>query len=79
MSQQDDDAMVDEAVQKLAAYHKKLDEHSFAYRYDPLRDAARAVVSQWAQEDEQERNDLSEEFWVAVGNLGRVLESMKRG
>jgi polysaccharide pyruvyl transferase WcaK-like protein len=59
-------------------YHQKLDEHSFVHRVDPLRDAARRAVSVWHQEDNQEKNDLSEEFWSAMGELETVLESVKR-
>jgi acyl-CoA reductase-like NAD-dependent aldehyde dehydrogenase len=47
-------------------------------RYDPLRDAARHALDQWDQEDNQERNDLSEAFWQAMEQLRKVLESAQR-
>lgn len=59
-------------------YLKKLDEHSHVSRYDPLRDAVRHALAQWAREDEQQKNDLSVEFWSAMGELETVLEAMQR-
>lgn len=59
-------------------YLRKLDEHSHAARYDPLRDAVRHVLAMWDQEDNQEKNDLSEDFWAAMGVLRNVLEATKR-
>lgn len=59
-------------------YLKKLDEHSHVSRYDPLRDAVRHALAMWDQEDNQEKNDLSEDFWAAMGGLSRVLEATQR-
>jgi hypothetical protein len=60
-------------------YEEKLDAASSAYRIDPLRDAAHEVVMAWEAEDEQEKNDLSERIWRAIGSLAAVLVSQKRG
>jgi hypothetical protein len=60
------------------AYNQKLDEHSFVHRYDPLRDVARQVLAQWQQEDPQEKNDLSEEFWNVMGWLQVILTGVQR-
>jgi hypothetical protein len=60
-------------------YQEKLDAHSFTARVDPLRDAAHEVVMAWEAEDNQEKNDLSERIWRAIGTLAAVLVSQKRG
>lgn len=59
-------------------YLKKLDEHSYVRRYDPLRDAVSHALVTWDQEDNQEKNDLSEDFWAAMGGLREVLEARQR-
>jgi hypothetical protein len=59
-------------------YNQKLDEHSAAIRYDPLRDAVRRVLDSWGREDPQERNDLSEEFWDAMGWLQIIFTGAER-
>ena len=60
-------------------YTDKLRRHSFESRVDPLRDAVRRAVALWHQEDEQEKNDLSEDFWRAMGDLEVTLRSVMRG
>jgi hypothetical protein len=59
-------------------YEERLDANSFASRYDPLRDAVRRFLSVWEQEDDQEKNDLSEELWGAVQNMRAVYEARNR-
>jgi hypothetical protein len=59
-------------------YHRKLDEHSFVHRIDPLRDAARRAVDQWDREDEMDRIELSNGFWDAMRQLRQVLDEVKR-
>lgn len=61
------------------SYEDKLRRHSFESRLDPLRDAVRQALAAWHQEDELEKNDLSEDFWRAMGNLELVLRSVMRG
>ena len=65
-------------TQEHEDYLKNLDKHSFAHRYDPLRDAVRHALAMWDQEDNLEKNDLSEDFWAAMGGLRRVLEATQR-
>jgi len=60
-------------------YLKKLDEHSFVARVDPLRDAVRGFLYAWDHEDHLEKQDLSEELFERVYILRNVLESVKRG
>lgn len=60
-------------------YEAKLDAASSAHRIDPLRDAAHEVIMAWEAEDNLEKNDLSERMWAAIGRLGSVLVSVKRG
>lgn len=60
-------------------YNEKLRRHSYESRLDPLRDAVRRALAVWHQEDEQEKNDLSEEFWRAMGDLEVTLVSVNRG
>jgi hypothetical protein len=61
------------------SYQDRLRAHSFESRVDPLRDAVRHALAVWHQEDDQEKNDLSEAFWRAMGELEAVLKSVKRG
>jgi hypothetical protein len=61
------------------SYQEKLRRHSSESRVDPLRDAVRRAVALWHQEDELEKNDLSENFWRAMGELEATLKSAKRG
>lgn len=61
------------------SYTDRLRRHSSESRVDPLRDAVRRAVALWHQEDELEKNDLSENFWRAMGELEATLESVKRG
>lgn len=55
------------------AYHQKLDEHSFAHRYDPLRDAVRRVLVAW--DHRYDSSDLPE----AMEKLRHTLVSVARG
>jgi hypothetical protein len=61
------------------SYEDRLRRHSFESRVDPLRDAVRHAVAMWHQEDDLEKNDLSEAFWQAMGQLEAMLISVKRG
>jgi len=64
--------------QSQEEYNRKLDEHSFVARVDPLRDAVRGFLAAWDQEDNLEKNDLSEEIFERVHILRNVLESVQR-
>jgi hypothetical protein len=59
-------------------YLRKLDEHSFTSRYDPLRDAVKGFLYAWDHEDNMEKNDLSEEIFERVHILRNVLEARER-
>jgi len=60
-------------------YHDKLRQHSYESRHDPLRDAVHHALALWDREDNLEKNDLSEEFWAAMGRLRSVYQSVRRG
>jgi hypothetical protein len=61
------------------SYQDKLRRHSSESRYDPLRDAVRQVLSAWDADDDQEKNDLSESLWQAMGQLEAVFRGTRRG
>jgi hypothetical protein len=61
------------------SYQEKLRRHSYESRVDPLRDAVRHALAVWDREDDQEKNDLSDDFWRAMGQLDSVFRSVKRG
>jgi len=65
--------------QNQEEYNRRLDAASSEIRYDPLRDAVHHALIFWDQEDHQEKNDLSEEFWAAMGQLRSVFQAVQRG